>query len=171
MVFTFIQMNKYVTTEEKALFRNELKNLKLPASSTESPPSARPVIPSLATTGVIPLMEPEETVFYKVNGVKDKELKKLGKTKLAVEESLDLHGCTLIEAREELVDFLLGAFDKGIQLVHIIHGKNKKGGSAPLKSRVVSWLKQFSWILAFRSARQEDGGAGALYVLLKKRDY
>ena len=178
-----IQMNKYITAEEKALFRNQLKNLKLPVSSTSSAPPERAEgqecperqegleAPSLAITGVIPLVEPEEAVFYKASGVKDKELKRLGRTKLAVEESLDLHGCTLIEARKELVDFLLSAFDKRIQLVHIIHGKNKKGGSAILKSRVISWMKQLSWVLAFRSARQEDGGTGALYVLLKKRDY
>jgi len=164
-------MNKYITAEEKALFQSELKNLKLPVSSTGSVSLARPPIPSLAIVGVIPLAEPEEMIFYKANGVKDKELKKLGRTKLAIEESLDLHGCTLIEAREELIDFLLSAFDRRIQLVHIIHGKNKKEGSAILKSRVVSWMKQFSWVLAFRSARQEDGGAGALYVLLKKADY
>ncbi len=182
-------MNKYITAAEKALFRNQLKNLRLPVSSTSSASLegleraerlegpgipgrlGRLEAPSLAITGVIPLVEPEEEIFYKASGVKDKELKRLGRTRLAIEESLDLHGCTLIEARKELVDFLLGAFDKRIQLVHIIHGKNKKGGSAILKSRVISWMKQLSWVLAFRSARQEDGGTGALYVLLKKADY
>ena len=93
-------------------------------------------------------------------------MKRFGR--LQVEMSLDLHGCTLADAKEELRDFLTQAYLKKAQLLRIIHGKNKKAGSAVLKSRVVSWLKQIPWILAFRSARQQDGGAGALYVLLKK---
>lgn len=165
-------MNKYITAEEKALFRNEMKNLRLPVSSAslDAAPLPGPDLPSLSTVGAVPLLAPEELVSYKANGVRDRELRQLGKTKLAIEESLDLHGYALTEAREHLVSFLVSAFNREIQLVHIIHGKNRKGGFAVLKSRLVSWLKQISWVLAFRSARQEDGGAGALYVLLRRRD-
>ena len=37
-----------------------------------------------------------------------------------------------------------------------------------LKIKVNSWLRQKDQVLAFCSARPQDGGTGAVYVLLKK---
>jgi DNA-nicking Smr family endonuclease len=55
-------------------------------------------------------------------------------------------------------------------VVRIIHGKgNTSLGKMPvLKGRVNSWLRQKNEVLAFCSARPNDGGTGAVYVLLKR---
>jgi DNA-nicking Smr family endonuclease len=37
-----------------------------------------------------------------------------------------------------------------------------------LKRKVDHWLRQWDGILAFVSARQADGGTGAVYVLLRR---
>jgi DNA-nicking Smr family endonuclease len=37
-----------------------------------------------------------------------------------------------------------------------------------LKGKVNRWLRQWNAVLAFVSARQIDGGTGAVYVLLGK---
>ncbi|TDJ10252.1 MAG: DNA mismatch repair protein MutS, partial [Gammaproteobacteria bacterium] len=37
-----------------------------------------------------------------------------------------------------------------------------------LKRKVDTWLRQWNTVLAFVSARQVDGGTGAVYVLLRK---
>jgi DNA-nicking Smr family endonuclease len=50
-----------------------------------------------------------------------------------------------------------------------VHGKGLGSpGKAPvLKSRVQGWLIQKNEVLAFVQARADEGGAGALVVLLK----
>jgi DNA-nicking Smr family endonuclease len=55
-------------------------------------------------------------------------------------------------------------------VVRIIHGKGKSSeGKLPvLKGKVNSWLRQKGEVLAFCSARPNDGGTGAVYVLLKR---
>jgi len=54
--------------------------------------------------------------------------------------------------------------------VRIIHGKGLRstGGEPVLKAKVANWLMQRPDVLAFCSARQTEGGAGALMVLLKR---
>jgi DNA-nicking Smr family endonuclease len=54
--------------------------------------------------------------------------------------------------------------------VRIIHGKGlSSAGKLPvLKGKVDAWLRQMDAVLAFCSARRNDGGTGALYVLLKR---
>ena len=58
--------------------------------------------------------------------------------------------------------------------VLIIHGRglNSKDQVPVLKTRLAQWLARGSWarlVLAFTSARPCDGGAGALYVLLRRQ--
>jgi len=41
---------------------------------------------------------------------------------------------------------------------------------AVLKSHLVHWLPQLDDVQAFHTAQPKDGGAGALYVLLRKSE-
>jgi len=54
--------------------------------------------------------------------------------------------------------------------VRIVHGKGLGSGrrGPVLKGRVNSLLRKWDEVLAFVSARQVDGGTGAIYVLLNK---
>ena len=76
---------------------------------------------------------------------------------------------------DDAVDaFLTRAHRSGHRCVLIIHGRglNSKDQIPVLKSRVTTWLRRGTWarwVLAFTSARPCDGGAGALYVLLRRR--
>ena len=58
----------------------------------------------------------------------------------------------------------------GKRCVRIVHGKglSSEGKLPVLKVKVNSWLRQKDDVLAFCSARPQDGGTGAVYVLLKK---
>ncbi|MDH5572217.1 MAG: Smr/MutS family endonuclease, partial [Gammaproteobacteria bacterium] len=58
-----------------------------------------------------------------------------------------------------------------IRCVRIIHGKGYGSVSQQpvLKQFVNYWLRQREDIMAFCSARQADGGTGAVYVLLKTK--
>ena len=79
-----------------------------------------------------------------------------------VKAHLDLHGLRTEEARRTLVDFILQAHEHGIRCVRIVHGKGIKG-------LVRRWLRQMREVLAFVQAPAEEGGSGALRVLLAKK--
>ena len=88
-----------------------------------------------------------------------------------VKAQLDLHGLRTEEARRTLVDFILEAHEHGIRCVRIVHGKGiNSGEDGPvLKGLVRRWLRQMREVLAFTQAPTEEGGSGALRVLLAKK--
>ena len=96
-------------------------------------------------------------------------LLKLRRGHYSVEAELDLHGMTGAEAKAAMRDFLTEAVNRRLSCVRIIHGKGR--GSGPrgpvLKNVVNQWLQRIDNIQAFGSARQVDGGSGAVYVLLR----
>lgn len=99
-------------------------------------------------------------------------LKKLRRGELSVQAHLDLHGRSAEEAHEATVKFLLGARRAGKRVVLVVHGRGRhsEGGVPVLKSKLVRWLGRSGLsrhVLAFTSARPADGGAGAVYVLLR----
>ena len=90
--------------------------------------------------------------------------------RFAVQGFLDLHGSTGAEVNEELDAFLEEAFRKGWRSVKIIHGRGLRSVRGPvLKDAVIRRLsgRYRREIIACVSARQCDGGLGALYVLLR----
>jgi DNA-nicking Smr family endonuclease len=112
-----------------------------------------------------------EALSFARPGLQHTVLKKLRKGGFAIEAELDLHGQTVAEAAESLTRFISYCRQDRKRCVRIIHGK---GQGSPdkipvLKTKVNTWLRQKDEVLAFCSALQVDGGAGAVYVLLKKK--
>ena len=101
-------------------------------------------------------------------GVSASTLRKLRRGQYRVQAELDLHGLTQAEARVRLGEFLLSALDRDLRYMRIVHGKGlRSGGNGPvLRTLVNRVLRRTAPVLAFTSARQVDGGTGALYVLL-----
>ncbi|MEC8372349.1 MAG: Smr/MutS family protein [Pseudomonadota bacterium] len=94
---------------------------------------------------------------------------------LPVEARLDLHGMTQTEAHRALSAFLSNQHAAGRRCVIVVTGKGvgKEGGGV-LRNAVPRWLNEApnrDKVLAFEYARQRDGGAGALYVLLKRKRF
>jgi DNA-nicking Smr family endonuclease len=132
----------------------------------------REVMQSLLSDGFEPAEDIEtgdETLFVRA-GLQHTVIRKLRRGQYAIEAELDLHGATSIQAREAVDAFLKSARDRDKRVVRIIHGKgNTSIGKMPvLKGKVNSWLRQKDEVLAFCSARPNDGGTGAVYVLLKR---
>jgi DNA-nicking Smr family endonuclease len=95
---------------------------------------------------------------------------KLREGRFSVQDCLDLHGLILEEAEKEVEDFLAESLRKRLRCVKIIHGRGLRSPSGPvLKEALIKWLacRHRKKIIAFVTARQCDGGLGALYVLLK----
>ena len=115
-------------------------------------------------------LETGEHLAYTQPGVQRGVLKKLKSGKYSIQSEIDLHGLIVEEARAELSAFLKQAQERRHLCVRIIHGKGRKNVErAPrLKPAVNQWLQRNKNVLAFCSARLNDGGTGAVYVLLKR---
>ncbi len=116
------------------------------------------------------LLDPEEKVLFALPGVQLRLIKRMQAGHLGWDAGLDLHGYSVDNAREELYQFIQSCKKQGLRSLIIVHGKayTEHGKPALLKTYVTEWLQQIDGVLAFCSAQPQDGGTGALYVLLKR---
>lgn len=108
-----------------------------------------------------------------VEGLDRRILQRLKRGDYAVQAHLDLHGLTRDPARREVIAFIAEARRVGRRCVRIVHGRglNSKDNIPVLKLALTTWLERggiAKHVLAFCSARPQDGGSGAVYVLLRK---
>jgi DNA-nicking Smr family endonuclease len=113
----------------------------------------------------------EELVFLRP-GLPAQLLRKLKRVHWSIQDELDLHGARSDEARAMFSGFLAESLKRGLRCVRLIHGKGLRSaqGEPVLKRKVGRWLARRDDVLAFVQARPEDGGGGAVVVLLKSRD-
>jgi DNA-nicking Smr family endonuclease len=116
------------------------------------------------------LPDTQEYVEWVSPSYKADVVRKLHEGSFSVQDCLDLHGLILREAEIEVEDFLAESLKKRLRCVKIIHGRGLRSPSGPvLKEALIKWLicRHRKKIIAFVTARQCDGGLGALYLLLK----
>lgn len=114
-------------------------------------------------------VEAADALSYRRDGVRESTLRDLRRGRWRVDDELDLHGMTLREAKPALRDFLARAHASQARCLRIVHGKGLGSGSRGpvLKNAVNILLRRDDDVIAFCSARQIDGGTGAIYVLLR----
>jgi DNA-nicking Smr family endonuclease len=103
-------------------------------------------------------------------GVDRATAERLKRGRRAIEARLDLHGMTQAEAHHALFGFVARSRTAGRRCVLVITGHGRIGGGV-LKSAVPRWLHEPELrrhVLAIAPARPQHGGAGALYVLLRR---
>ena len=103
-------------------------------------------------------------------GVDRATAERLRRGRRAIEARLDLHGMTQPEAHRALQGFVSGSRAAGRRCVLVITGHGRSSGGI-LKSAVPRWLHEPDLrrdVLAIAPARPQHGGAGALYLLLRK---
>ncbi|GEM_PF-107129 len=118
-------------------------------------------------------METGEELLFARNGIQRRVIQNLRRGHYSINGELDLHGMTVPIAREALVKFLHRYRRAEQQCVRIVHGKgNGSRQKQPiLKIKINQWLQQRDEVLAFCSAPNTDGGTGAVYVLLKRKQW
>lgn len=102
------------------------------------------------------------------------KLGELRRGAFGIERVLDLHGRALDEAREELVAFLARELALGERAVLVVHGKGNHSprGQSMLRLEVAAWLSQGAaseYVSAFCTALPDEGGDGAMRVLLRSK--
>jgi DNA-nicking Smr family endonuclease len=100
-------------------------------------------------------------------------MRRLRRGQIPVDARLDLHGMSSQEARTALEAFLRSMRERNERMVLVIHGKGAHSplGLPVLRGEVSAWLSQSTaseHVAAFATASQNDGGTGAVYVLLRR---
>lgn len=101
--------------------------------------------------------------------------RRVARGKDKIDGKLDLHGLTQSEAHAALLRFLRQASAREARLVLVITGKGARGEGAGergvLKRQVPHWLALPEFrrlVIGFEDAGVRHGGAGALYVRLRR---
>ena len=170
--------------EESKLFREAVGEVKPVAHDRHVAPKRRPsprarfaredrlavLEESLHGIASDPMLAAGEELVFRREGVPDSTMRKLRRGQYRLEGEIDLHGLTVAQAKQALREFLADATTLGARCVRVVHGKGLRSGprGPVVKSAVNSVLRRTGAVLAFVSARQVDGGTGAVYVLLSK---
>lgn len=106
-------------------------------------------------------------------GLDKRTAQKLRRGQIPIDRRLDLHGLTQSEAHTALGAALEGAQACGHRCLLVITGKGAgRESGGVLKTMVPRWLDEpvnRARVFAIQAARRQHGGAGAVYVLLRKQ--
>lgn len=155
-----LKHDKVQPISHKAKFRKQSD------STTPLPPSSS----KLSTDYEPATVGSEEKLSFRRPGIQQRVLTKLKSGQFTMEAELDLHGMTIPLAKQALLTFITDCQRYDLRYALIIHGKGwgSKDRKPILKTKLNSWLQEIEEVLAFCSARVEDGGTGALYILLRR---
>jgi DNA-nicking Smr family endonuclease len=171
------------SAEEHELFVETLKDAKVLAKR-------KPGVPKAAAPKRQPISRPEppapaQAPRKSAAGLDGNTADRLRRGELDPQARLDLHGMTESTAHCALTTFLRGASARGLRLVLIVTGKGGKplAHDAPfdleldgrargvLKAMTPRWLAEpelAGFVADVRHSHRRHGGAGALYVYLRK---
>ena len=171
--------------EEENLFADAMNDVTpIRARGRDLAPASRPVEERAPYTGIMDdivagkvefsLEYTDEFFQGHVLGLDPIILAKLRAGAFSPEGHVDLHGKNMEQAYPALAAFVKHAYLAGKRHLLVItgRGKNSPGGTPVLRERVQAWLTRDPFkrvVLGFCTAKPGDGGAGALYVLLRKR--
>ena len=112
--------------------------------------------------------EPPLAVF------EEKTRRRLSRGLVQVDDRIDLHGMRQERAHSQLIGFLRRAQARGNRIVIVVTGKGTSGdgGRGVLREMVPHWLSRpdlRDLVVGFEEAGRRHGGAGALYVQIRRR--
>lgn len=172
---------------DEELFREAMRDVRPVERNGAAPPPPRSleiadgdaedavlrILEEFCRAGTVAPEHTREYVEHSVDPTGRLYIPDLRSGRFAVQAHLDLHGLTL-EAARRIVDlFVRESVRAGYSCVRIVHGRGRhsEGGRPLLKENVERWLRHrrlARYVIAYTSARGEDGGVGAVYVLLRQ---
>lgn len=115
-----------------------------------------------------PVEESGDALLFQRPEVPSATFRRLRAGQYRVEGEIDLHGLTAAMAVPALREFLADALRHRVRVVRVVHGKGLRSGNrGPVLKQIAGhFLSRVGAVLAFASAREVDGGSGAILVLL-----
>lgn len=146
--------------------------LRAPSPKAPRTPHENEEQENFLTRGFLDIIPLTTELEFKVEGVQQGVLDKLRLGKYPFEASLNLLRQPVETCRQSLFSFMLYANKHGLRNLLIIHGKGRDDESHAniVRSYVARWLQEFAEVQTYCTAQPKDGGAGALYVGLRKTD-
>ncbi len=162
---------KPLTREPRERLKRAAEAVALKARRAAAEGGNKAVENALVDEGVEPL-DAWSVLSFKRPGIQHGVYKKLRMGRYESEARLDLHRMTVVQARDEVNNFINDAMILGLRTVLILHGKGQRKveqtQTAVLKGYVNRWLQDLEPVQAFHSAQPIHGGTGAVYLLLRK---
>ena len=142
-----------------------------------TPPSHKGATAPASTPSEAPRSAPKQPPLAPL----ERRLKRdLSRGRAAVDSAIDLHGMNQAQAHQALRGFLVHMQARGAKLVIVVTGKGGKQASpvwadepGVLRRLVPQWLRESDMravVVGFEEAGRAHGGAGALYVRLRRRE-
>lgn len=106
-----------------------------------------------------------------LEGIEPNRRHRIAREREQIGARLDLHGYDQDRARDALERFLHRAWDDGYRAVLVITGKGVQGDGV-LRRRAPEWLAAphlAGMVAGISEASRRHGGAGAIYVALKRK--
>jgi DNA-nicking Smr family endonuclease len=123
--------------------------------------------------GLFEVVRTGERVEGIAAGIDRAHLRRLKRGEIEPARRIDLHGQERRGAKPLVERELRAAYEAGERCVAFVHGRGLRSEAGPvLKEALLEWLQApplAALVLAFASARPEEGGAGALHVLLRRK--
>ncbi|HEY2444759.1 MAG TPA: Smr/MutS family protein [Rhizomicrobium sp.] len=173
---------RHISDEERALFETALGDA-LPLKATPRR-KKKTTLPAAVARPHLPPGPDRKTPPPRTTGIDGRTAERLRRGLLEPQARLDLHGLSERAAHGALATFLRGAAARGLRLILVITGKGAataEPGDRPfdlaagrrgiLREMTPRWLNEpglAELVADIRNAHPRHGGAGALYVYLRK---
>ncbi len=144
----------------------------IPKADVELSPAVTPAhLPPPRPVAGLTKPPPRSKPRKDLDGIEPNRRHRIARAREEIGGRLDLHGLDQARARAVLEGFLARAWNNGWRAVLVITGKGVQGDGV-LKRRAPEWLAapHLAHIVAgISDAARHHGGAGALYVALKRK--
>ena len=142
-----------------------------PSNSNTEAAKRKVLIDSLAENPESSSHEIDGDEELRKSGLRISEFKDLKQGKIHRQDEVYIRGYTVTESTERLQSAIVQAVNSGYRCIKVIHGKglNSPDGISKIKLNTQHLLRRNRYVLGYCNAVRTDGGAGAKYVLLKRR--
>jgi len=161
-----------LSAEEQALWRRVVESVRPLHGTPAAVEPAEAPVPTAAAKSVAKPPAPKATPGTTLDASWDR---RLSRGLAAPDRILDLHGHSLATAYDLLDRRLEQAVLAGARVLLLITGKPRSSGSerrGAIRAAIGDWLaasRHAGDIAAVRNAHPRHGGAGALYIVLRRR--
>ncbi len=181
---------RHLSPEDEDVWRavtRTLKPLKSAKARVVPPaPAAEPVLPPpqvkrarVATHAQVAPVAPAKPAPPRMQPIEDRVKRKLARGRARADMKIDLHGLRQSEAHHALREFVHRARNEGARIVIVVTGKGRGSADPDTRSPIGGVLQRMTrhWlsapelrdcVIGFEEADPAHGGAGALYVRIRK---